>query len=166
LKDNSPIAVFVPLGSQPSFKELSPVLVQHGFLPGASFDESIKADSCWIKGNRLVLIGTGQFARWAPWGEVGLANAGTATEQLVGLGIPALSLPGRGPQFTFAFAMRQSRLLGGSVIPCKTQEMMAMKLQFLFADETSRKNVGKIGSRRMGPEGGSSHLAALVLEFL
>ena len=34
--------------------------------------------------------------------EGGLSNAGTATEQIAGLGIPSLSLPGHGPQFTMS----------------------------------------------------------------
>ena len=55
--------------------------------------------------------------------EVGLSNAGTATEQIAGLGIPSLSLPGPGPQFTKSFAKRQSRLLGGSVLVCKNKKM-------------------------------------------
>jgi len=38
--------------------------------------------------------------------------AGTATEQFVGLGKPAIAIPGIGPQFTAAFAEAQSRHLG------------------------------------------------------
>ena len=45
--------------------------------------------------------------------------AGTATEQFVGLGKPAIAIPGNGPQFTPAFAEAQSRLLGGSLILVK-----------------------------------------------
>ena len=70
-----------------------------------------------MRGPLLVLIGVKCFHTWAGWAEAGVATAGTATEQLVGLGIPALSLPGAGPQFQWPFARRQSRLLGEPFTP-------------------------------------------------
>ena len=120
--------------------------------------------SSWVKGSHMVLVGQGQFARWAHWAEVGLATAGTATEQLVGLGIPALSLPGPGPQFQRAFAIRQSRLLGGAVMPCFTTEALAERLQLLLLDPNLCVRMGQQGSRRMGCSGGSDALAELVLK--
>jgi uncharacterized protein (TIGR03492 family) len=93
---------------------------------------------------------------------VGLATAGTATEQLVGLGIPALSLPGRGPQFKASFARRQSRLLGGAVVPCRSGAQLAERLTMLLAEPLLRHQLGAIGQRRMGAAGGSEALAALV----
>ncbi len=48
--------------------------------------------------------------------EIAIAMAGTATEQFVGLGKPAITFPGHGPQFTYAFAEAQSRHLGSSII--------------------------------------------------
>ncbi len=165
LDNQVPLVVFVPLGAQPTVQEIASSLAMNGFSPAPIFDQSIGADSCWVRGACFVLIGAGQFSRWAHWGEIGLANSGTATEQLVGLGVPALSLPGRGPQFTVPFAFRQSRLLGGSVILCKTQEFMTNQLKFLLWDDEYRKNLGLIGMRRMGPPGGSSILATLVLKL-
>jgi uncharacterized protein (TIGR03492 family) len=109
-----------------------------------------------------VLLGSGCFERWAPWAEVGLATAGTATEQLVGLGIPALSLPGPGPQFKASFARRQSRLLGGAVVPCRSGAQLAERLTMLLAEPLLRQQLGAIGQRRMGAAGGSEALAALV----
>jgi uncharacterized protein (TIGR03492 family) len=47
-----------------------------------------------------------------------IAMAGTATEQLVGLGLPVFTVPGQGPQFTPHFARLQKRLLGDSVVLC------------------------------------------------
>ena len=43
------------------------------------------------KKDQYVLIGKGKFNLWANMAEVGLSNAGTATEQIAGLGIPSLS---------------------------------------------------------------------------
>ncbi|NDG75256.1 MAG: sugar synthetase, partial [Synechococcaceae bacterium WB8_1B_136] len=103
---------------------------------------------------------------WAPWGELGLAAAGTATEQLAGLGIPALSLPGPGPQFKLGFAQRQSRLLGGSVRVCRTSAELARGLELLLREPPLRQRLGAIGRRRMGPPGGSAALAVLVEQRL
>ena len=48
--------------------------------------------------------------------DIAIAMAGTATEQFVGLGKPAFTFPGAGPQFNYKFAEAQSRLLGCSII--------------------------------------------------
>ena len=95
-----------------------------------------------------------------------MANAGTATEQLVGLGIPCISLPGHGPQFTLGFAKRQSRLLGGSVLTCKTKEVFAKRVLALMRDKSLCMRLGAIGQKRMGSAGGSEDLAQLILKNL
>ncbi|MFN9644681.1 MAG: lipid-A-disaccharide synthase-related protein [Cyanobacteriota bacterium] len=122
--------------------------------------------SGWRRGLLEVWIGPGCFEAWAPWAEVGLATAGTATEQLVGLGVPALSLPGPGPQFTASFARRQSRLLGGAVRPCESAEAMRERLLVLLRDQPARERLGRRGRQRMGSAGGSAALARLVSERL
>ena len=57
---------------------------------------------------RLALF-PGLFADAVAMAEAGLAMAGTATEQLVGLGRPAVTLAGAGPQFNEKFAEAQTR---------------------------------------------------------
>lgn len=104
-----PLLLLAPTGSRPSAQEWQPLLRQLGYAPVAPPPGVAAA---WSRGRVLLWIGPGRFAAWAATAEVGLAAAGTATEQLVGLGIPALSLPGPGPQFKRGFAERQSRLLG------------------------------------------------------
>ena len=131
--------------------------------PGAA---AAGARASWRLGPRLLLLGPGCFLAWAGWAEVGLASAGTATEQLAGLGIPALSAPGPGPQFKASFARRQSRLLGGAVQPCASATELATKLGQLLADGAWRRQLGRIGQRRMGSPGGSDRLAALLLAQL
>jgi uncharacterized protein (TIGR03492 family) len=128
--------------------------------------EAIGVAAAWRRGLLEVLLGYGCFERWAPWGEVGLANAGTATEQLAGLGVPVLSLPGAGPQFTTNFARRQSRLLGGAVQPCPGPADLARQLGRLLEDGDLRRQLGRQGRRRMGDAGGSGRLASLVEERL
>ncbi|MCT0198091.1 lipid-A-disaccharide synthase-related protein [Synechococcus sp. CS-1325] len=161
LRHQGPIVVLCPTGARPTAGELAAVLRLERFVPTAP-PEGCGASAAWQRGEQMLLIGEGCFQRWAPWGEVGLATAGTATEQLVGLGIPALSLPGPGPQFQKAFARRQSRLLGGAVRVCPTSQALAEQLARLLASPSERRALGRIGQRRMGKAGGSERLAGLV----
>ncbi len=157
-----PLAIFIALGVEPEVNEVEEVLIDFGYKKCRINDSFIGSKACWEKDSHLILIGPGQFSKWATWVEVGLANAGTATEQLVGLGIPAVSLPGSGPQFKKSFALRQSRLLGGAVITCSNPEQLAEKLQVLLAKKDFRRKLGLIGAKRMGSAGGSASLANLV----
>jgi uncharacterized protein (TIGR03492 family) len=144
---------------------MAPLLEERGCLPIAP-PRGSQAAAAWRGGRLEVVIGPGCFQDWAPWAEVGLATAGTATEQLVGLGVPALSLPGRGPQFTAAFARRQSRLLGGAVQPCRDGSELQRRLGELLGDARYRRRLGAVGRRRMGKPGGSERLAGLIARDL
>ena len=160
-----PISVLLATGSRPSDAELAAPLAAAGFTPAAAPPGS-GASTLWRRGGLELLVGPGRFAAWAPLAELGLATAGTATEQLVGLGVPALSLPGPGPQFKAGFARRQSRLLGGAVQPCQDSGELRRRLIALLNDDGERARLGQIGRRRMGPAGGSARLATLILERL
>ncbi|MFM7360460.1 MAG: lipid-A-disaccharide synthase-related protein [Cyanobium sp.] len=153
--------VLLPTGSRPTPAELAPLLAEAGFTPQQPAPQS-GAAAAWRRGELELWIGPGRFEAWAGWSEVGLATAGTACEQLVGLGIPALSLPGPGPQFQVGFARRQSRLLGGAVQPCRDPAELGRRLTALLADGQERRRLGAIGRRRMGPPGGSARLAELI----
>ena len=166
LRSDVPIAVLVAVGSQPSKEQLAALLKSAGYRVSLPPSDAIKAQSCWVKGSQLVLIGSGQFNRWAAWAEVGLTAAGTATEQLVGLGIPAVSFPGPGPQFKPGFAIRQSRLLGGAVIPCRNKKVLGEQLERLLEQGALRQRLGQIGKQRMGLAGGSKCLAELIASRL
>ena len=160
--------VLVASGSSPSAEQWAALLGQAGFRPAPLAPEAASsgASACWRLGRQTVLVGHRCFTRWAGWAELGLATAGTATEQLAGLGVACLSLPGPGPQFKAGFARRQSRLLGGAVLPCRGPEQLARQLQALLADPAERARRGAIGRRRMGPGGGSARLATLVEQRL
>ncbi len=161
----NPVVLLAPGGSRPAPEDLAPILRWRDFQP-VEPPEGSGAEAAWRRRGLVVLLGPGRFTPWASWGELGLATAGTATEQLVGLGIGALSLPGPGPQFKLGFAQRQSRLLGGAVAVCQTEAELADRLQQLLGDPERRQQLGAIGRRRMGPPGGSEALAALVEEQL
>ena len=162
----TPVALLVAVGSQPPLDVLERLLKDNGYRRSLPPSDELGAAACWVKGPLLVLIGQCCFDRWAGWAEAGLATAGTATEQLVGLGIPAVSLPGPGPQFKKGFARRQSRLLGGAVYPCRDTSELARRLERLLSDDALAERLGRIGQRRMGPPGGSQRLARLVLKQL
>ena len=169
-KGAKPLTLLFPCPSQSGPGIWGAVLKSAGFSQGPLQPEAaaMGAVASWqLEGRPVqVLLGSGCFERWAPWAEVGLATAGTATEQLVGLGIPALSLPGPGPQFKASFARRQSRLLGGAVVPCHSGAQLAERLTLLLAEPLLRQQLGAIGQRRMGAAGGSEALAALVVQRL
>jgi uncharacterized protein (TIGR03492 family) len=162
---SQPVLVLAPCGSRPAAAEWEPLLQGLGFAPDP-IPAGSGAAACWRRGPLQLLVGPGRFAAWAAWAELGLAAAGTATEQLVGLGIPALSLPGPGPQFKRGFAERQSRLLGGAVAVCRSPAQLRDRLELLLVDSALRHQLGAIGRRRMGPPGGSEALARLVAERL
>jgi uncharacterized protein (TIGR03492 family) len=157
--------VLAATGRRPAGDELEPLLRARGFQP-LEPPTGCGATAAWRRRGLTLLHGPGRFAEWAPLAEVGLATAGTATEQLVGLGVPALSLPGRGPQFRPGFARRQSRLLGGAVRPCHDPGELRRELERLLRDPALRQRLGRIGRRRMGPAGGSERLARLVASRL
>lgn len=166
IEKHNPLAILVPTGAEPDLNQIETCLRNLGYKPCEFEDQLIGVKACWYRDSCLVLLGPGQFSHWANWAEVGLANAGTATEQLVGLGIPALSLPGNGPQFKYDFAVRQSRLLGGAVVPCKSKTGLARRAEFLLENHSLRRQIGFIGASRMGSEGGSLSLASIILNFL
>jgi uncharacterized protein (TIGR03492 family) len=160
--------VLLACGSHPDQTGWDGLLQGRGWqaerLSGAG--EAAGATAAWRRGEISLLLGRGRFEAWAGWAEVGLATAGTATEQLVGLGIPVLSAPGPGPQFKAGFARRQSRLLGGAVRPCRSPDELSAGLELLLADGDWRRQLGQIGRRRMGPAGGSKQLALLLQRHL
>ena len=160
------ITVLLATGREPSNAQLAPLLHQRGYaaLPQAApqLAPELAPTAIWQRDGLELWIGPGRFERWASWAEVGLANAGTACEQLTGLGVATLSLPGKGPQFKASFARRQSRLLGGAVLPCHSPAQLAERLALLLAEPALRQQLGRQGRRHMGPAGGSAALAALI----
>ncbi|QPN67002.1 lipid-A-disaccharide synthase-related protein [Synechococcus sp. CBW1006] len=165
---NGPLHLLLACGNQPTSAELAPLLSRAGFSSTCLSAEqgAIGARDSWRAGTIELHVGPGCFGRWAAWCELGLATAGTATEQLVGLGVPALSLPGPGPQFKPGFARRQSRLLGGAVLPCHTAAELARTATRWLDDAELRQRLGTMGRRRMGPAGGSQRLAKLITQHL
>lgn len=98
--------------------------------------------------------------------DIAIAMAGTATEQFVGLGKPAIIMPGKGPQFTYTFAEAQSRHLGPSVILVQHPNQVADVVQSLLNDPERLKLIAENGLKRMGKPGAAQRIAACLVEHL
>jgi len=154
--------IFIPLSSNANIFEVEKQIIKYQFFRNKSSSYLLGEESVWLKDKMILLLGKNKFNNWAYLAEVGLANAGTATEQICGLGIPALSLPGKGPQFTKSFAKRQQRLLGGSVSLCESKDIFYEKLLYLLENKKFRVRQGQIGKDRMGVPGASKRIADFI----
>ncbi len=98
--------------------------------------------------------------------EIAIAMAGTATEQFVGLGKPAITFPGKGPQFTYTFAEAQSRHLGPSVILLENPNQVANAIQSLSSDSNRLQLIAENGLQRMGKPGAAKRIAECLIKKL
>ena len=166
LNVSADLVILLPLSINANVIKIQSYLNKYGFTKQSKVEFSIDEDSVWKKKKQYILIGKGKFNLWANMADVGLSNAGTATEQIAGLGIPSLSLPGSGPQFTKSFAKRQSRLLGGSVLACRNKEILLKRLNLLLREKIYRLEQAKIGKKRMGQSGASKKIVESINSHL
>ena len=115
--------------------------------------------------NASIILNQQAFPEFLHRGDLAIAMAGTATEQFVGLGKPAIAIPGNGPQFTSAFAEAQSRLLGISLIVVKHPREVAGVVKSLLKDSKQRQLIAQNGFRRMGKSGASQRIANFLMEL-
>jgi uncharacterized protein (TIGR03492 family) len=99
------------------------------------------------------------------WGHLALAMAGTATEQFVGRGKPAIVIPGSGPQFTLAFAQRQQDLLGASILLAADPSRVGAIARDLLQDDERLAAIAHNGKLRMGLPGAAAKIAQHLLEL-
>jgi uncharacterized protein (TIGR03492 family) len=126
-----------------------------------------------VKGSLRVSLRSDAFAAILQRARLVLGMAGTAVEQAVGLGKPVVQLVGRGPQFSYAFAEAQMRLLGEAVFTvgnsaAGTREIHAASALILqlLADPDLPQLCHQCGLERVGPAGGSAAIAQALLEQL
>lgn len=98
--------------------------------------------------------------------DVAIGMAGTAVEQAVGLGKPVIQISGSGPQFTYAFAEAQMRLLGSSIqtigTKAATPEILreaADRVVKTLKDLPYLQACVKNGQARVGFPGGAAGIA-------
>ncbi len=97
--------------------------------------------------------------------DMAIALAGTATEQCVGFGKPVITLPGDGPQFVWAFAEAQTRLLGSSVHLIEDSASLPAKVVALL-QQTHQPIYAHNGQERMGQPGASIRIAQRISQVL
>jgi uncharacterized protein (TIGR03492 family) len=119
----------------------------------------------WQCHNIKLHLAVDQYAHCLAWGDVALAMAGTATEQFVGLGKPALVISGAGPQFTKLFAERQCDLLGESVILVNNPKSVGLVIKDLMKDVNKLAGIASNGRLRMGAAGAAQRIAAKLEEI-
>lgn len=114
--------------------------------------------------SRLIL--THAFNDCLHQADFAIAMAGTATEQFVGLGKPAITLPGKGPQFTPAFAEAQTRLLGPSITLIQEPADVVKATQALLQNPDRLQWIAANGPARMGKPGAAGRIAERLIEKL
>jgi uncharacterized protein (TIGR03492 family) len=118
---------------------------------------------CYAQGLAKLYLVTQGFGDCLHLSHIGIAMAGTATEQMVGLGKPVITIEGKGPQFTRSFAQDQARLLGQSIIfvenPARVSEAIAVLLENPDYFQIAITN----GKERMGSAGAAKRIAEYML---
>lgn len=124
-------------------------------------------------GRCVVELRSDAFAAILLASQLVLGMAGTAVEQAVGLARPVVQLVGRGPQFSYAFAEAQERLLGPTVRtvgrrPAAAEELAAAAelVLELLSDPAVPERCRQAAQERVGPAGGSRRIAAALLAEL
>jgi uncharacterized protein (TIGR03492 family) len=113
-----------------------------------------------------LLLTQGAFNDCVHLADLAIAMAGTATEQCVGLGKPVITVPGRGPQFTAAFAKAQARFLGPSVTPVTQPHQVPAAIQNLSLQPERQRAWQHNGLLRMGEPGAAGRIAAWLQQEL
>jgi uncharacterized protein (TIGR03492 family) len=98
--------------------------------------------------------------------DLAIAMAGTATEQFVGLGKPAIAMAGSGPQYTRQFAKNQERLLGISLRLVNNPRQVAPAMKKLLQEPDLWQLIAENGKVRLGPAGAASRIVECLKEKL
>ncbi|MBD2361722.1 hypothetical protein H6G36_11105 [Anabaena minutissima FACHB-250] len=114
--------------------------------------------------NAYIILTQQAYNECLHWGDVAIAMAGTATEQFIGLGKPAIAIPGEGPQYNPGFAEAQSRLLGLSLILVEEPGQVAQEVRSLFTYPDRLHIIAENGRRRMGKPGAAARIAECLVE--
>jgi uncharacterized protein (TIGR03492 family) len=91
--------------------------------------------------------------------DLAIAMAGTATEQFVGFGKPAIAIPGKGPQYTAKFARNQALLLGISITIVDKPEKVPFEIGKFLKNPDFWQLIVENGVKRMGFPGASHRIA-------
>ncbi|MBW4519106.1 MAG: lipid-A-disaccharide synthase-related protein [Scytolyngbya sp. HA4215-MV1] len=118
----------------------------------------------FVQKNAVLVLTQHSFGQCLHAADLAIAMAGTATEQFVGLGKPAITIPGKGPQFTPTFAEAQTRLLGASVTLVKHPNQVAQTIQKILSNPDQLQIIAENGLRRLGSPGAALRIASQLMQ--
>ena len=113
-----------------------------------------------------LVISNRSYRQFLNASDCAIAMAGTATEQFISLGKPAFIIPGRGPQFTPAFAAAQTRLLGESVILVPQAQDVGVQIDRLLQQPDKLQSIAQNGLLRMGTPGAAKRIADCLMDVM
>jgi uncharacterized protein (TIGR03492 family) len=113
-----------------------------------------------------IIISTQAYQQCMHLGDCAIAMAGTATEQFISLGKPAFIIPGKGPQFTPAFAEAQTRLLGESISLVPQAQAVGVEIDRLLKQPDRLQSIAKNGLLRMGTPGAAQRIADCLMDVM
>ena len=116
--------------------------------------------------DKLIVLSTRSYRQFMHSGDCAIAMAGTATEQFISLGKPAFIVPGKGPQFTPAFAEAQTRLLGESIILVPQAHDVGVEIDRLFRQPDRLQSIAQNGLLRMGTAGAARRIAECLMKVM
>lgn len=136
--------------------------------PGTNLTNPI-ADQTAIyyqRDHATMIISTQAYQQCMHLGDCAIAMAGTATEQFISLGKPAFIIPGKGPQFTPAFAEAQTRLLGESISLVPQAQAVGVEIDRLLKQPDRLQLIAKNGLLRMGTPGAAQRIADCLMDVM
>jgi uncharacterized protein (TIGR03492 family) len=133
----------------------------------SALEHSLSAERVAVYNGARVVIFRQAFVACLHHARVVLGTAGTANEQAVGLGIPVVSFPTLGPQYTELFARAQKRLLGDALhLEQAEPTRLAEAIKRAHQDESLRSAVALAGSERISKAGAAKKIASDIIEHL
>jgi uncharacterized protein (TIGR03492 family) len=113
-----------------------------------------------------LVISNRSYRQFLNASDCAIAMTGTGTEQFISLGKPAFIIPGRGPQFTPAFAEAQTRLLGESIILVPQAQDVGLEIDRLLQQPDRLQSIAQNGLLRMGKPGAAKRIARSLLDLM
>jgi len=145
---------------------LDMAVLSHALEPWQTIPSPLAGTCAWQYGQLQLILSQQHFREFLHWADGGIALAGTATEQAVGLGKPVVTVAGAGPQFTRQFARRQQQLLGESVMLLEEAQAAIPTLTQIWQDARKQQQVRANGQARMGRAGAAARIAQVLQQQL
>lgn len=158
---NSTVVFLGAIAPGLDFTTLTQTLTTQGWRPHTESPVQLADSNCltFKQKNAYLVLTQNAYNDCLHLADLAIAMAGTATEQFVGLGKPAIAIPGDGPQYNPGFAEAQSRLLGPSLILVDQPGQVAKIVQSLFKNPDTLQLIADNGLRRMGQPGAAQRIA-------